>query len=207
MASEAHDEPEAVDGRAALADLKQIGPVTADLLAEAGVTAADVRRKRVSYRDLVDAGVNAGVAAKIRREHSLPWTLEEAAADLDRRSRNVRGLRDGEREWVAATGSRSDRGGDDGEREWVEASYDETAETDGSGDGAAAEAAWRERSTSDPVTVLSGVGGDEAGLLADEGVDTVRRLATSDPEYLADRIGRSAEEVRAWHDEARSRTN
>lgn len=95
------------DGLEALA---YVGPRTAERMAAAGVTASDVREKQVSYRDLVSAGVNAGVAAKLRREHSLHWTLDEQCADLDRRSEQVRGLRDGEREWVAAARSGDDAG-------------------------------------------------------------------------------------------------
>lgn len=206
MAGDEGDDAPGGTGEETLTDLRQIGSVTADLLSAAGFDAEDVRRKRVSYRDLVEAGVNAGVAAKIRREHSLPWTIDDAAADLDRRSRNVRGLRDGEREWVANANSRDDGRDRDGEREWVERSYD-GAEADGSGDAAAAEAAWRERATSDPVTVLAGVDADAASRLADAGVDTVRRLATSDPEHLADRVGTSVERVREWVAAAKSRTD
>jgi len=45
------------------------------------------------------------VAARIRREHSLPWSFDTEAdrSDLNRRSDQVRGLNDGERDWVAAS--------------------------------------------------------------------------------------------------------
>jgi len=72
------------------------------VLSDAGVTAAAVRNKAVSYRGLVDAGVNPGVAAKIRREHSLSWSFE-AGDGLDRRSTQVRGLGSEEAAWVAAS--------------------------------------------------------------------------------------------------------
>lgn len=104
------------DDRERLEDLAYVGPRTAEQLAAADVSADDVREKRVSYRDLVSAGVNPGVAAKLRREHSLHWTLDEQGADLDRRSEQVRGLRDGEREWIAAARSDGDRSTDDGNR-------------------------------------------------------------------------------------------
>lgn len=84
-----------------LRNLAYVGPATAATLEEEGVGADDLLEKAVSYRELVAAGVNPGVAGKLRREHSLRWTHDEER-DLDRRSRGVRGLRDGEREWVAA---------------------------------------------------------------------------------------------------------
>lgn len=99
-----NDRDGAADGDG-LSDLAYVGPRTAERLSAAGVTVGDVREKRVSYRDLVSAGVNSGVAAKLRREHSLHWTLDEQCTDLGRRSEQVRGLRDGEREWVAAARS------------------------------------------------------------------------------------------------------
>lgn len=99
-----------------LQELAYVGPRSAELLAAADVAPADVREKRVSYRDLVDAGVNPGVAAKLRREHSLHWTLDEQGADLDRRSELVRNLRDEERAWIAsARGDASDDASDDGD--------------------------------------------------------------------------------------------
>lgn len=214
---------DAPDDDAALSELAYVGPATEAALAAADVTVADVREKTVSYRELVRAGVNPGVAAKLRREHSLHWTIEEQGADLDRRSKHVRGLRDGEREWVAATdGSRDRTGGEPSgdaaartERAWVEASTDgeadagtgTPAETDGAGDAFAAEAAWRERARSPPVTALPAVGPAEADRLEALGVDTVRRLATADPSYLATRLGVSVDRVREWCAAARARTD
>ncbi|GAB6878449.1 hypothetical protein JCM17823_07230 [Halorubrum gandharaense] len=84
------------------ADLKWVGPATAAVFETGDLSAADVRDKRVSFRMLVDAGVNPGVAAKIRREHSLSWSFE-AGDGLDRRSTQVRGLGSEEAAWVAAS--------------------------------------------------------------------------------------------------------
>lgn len=106
MATAQRDDPDDLE------ELAYVGPRTAERLAETGVSVPDVREKRVSYRDLVSAGVNSGVAAKLRREHSLHWTLDERGADLVRRSEQVRGLGDGEREWVAAARS---SGGESGQ--------------------------------------------------------------------------------------------
>jgi hypothetical protein len=96
------DDEAADRGREELVDLKWIGPATERVLSDADLTAATLREKGVSYRGLVDAGVNPGVAAKIRREHSLSWSFE-AGDGLDRRSSQVRGLGSEEAAWVAAS--------------------------------------------------------------------------------------------------------
>ncbi|MEZ3116401.1 hypothetical protein RYH80_10815 [Halobaculum sp. MBLA0147] len=85
--------------------LKFVGPATAERLADAAFGAAEIAAREVSFNMLRAAGVNPGVAAKIRREHSLPWSFEteDSDGDLDRRSTQVRGLGDGERAWVAAS--------------------------------------------------------------------------------------------------------
>lgn len=144
-------------------DLKFVGRATAAAIEAAEFDAQDVADKRVSYRMLVDAAVNPGVAAKIRRWHSLQWSFE-SGDDLSRRSEQIRGLQDEERAWVAssygeaADGASTDRddgtadAGDDPETEWVETARDDpTDETDdpdeasadsGPGDQFAAEADW-----------------------------------------------------------------
>lgn len=115
----------------AFEELRFVGPKTAAALADSPIDVEDVARKRVSYRDLTANGVHPGVAAKIRREHSLSWSFDAEDGDLSRRSSQVRGLDDDERAWVAASS------------EWAaEAS---AAETDGSGDATSAESAWRTR--------------------------------------------------------------
>ncbi|SEH55417.1 hypothetical protein SAMN05192561_10682 [Halopenitus malekzadehii] len=85
-----------------LTELRWIGPATAAELEAAGVDATDVTAKRVSYRSLVDTGVNPGVAAKIRREHSLSWSFE-AGEGLESRSTQIRGLGRAEADWIAAS--------------------------------------------------------------------------------------------------------
>ena len=250
-----------------LTDLQFIGDATASVLEEMDVTVKDVRRKTVSYRQLVDAGVNPGVATKIRREHSLSWNLDGGGDDLDNRSNTVRGLRDGERSWVAASqsdwqddgddspirdGDWTPSGGGDGAAggaevgddtatdeaplesgDWVADDSDDwpaaaesgdsptrigdwsptsggedgdvTAEADGSGAAAAAESAWRERSRPDPVTDLDVVDEEDAELLADAGVTSIRRLATSDPYHVADVLLVDEETVVEWRDAAADR--
>lgn len=83
-------------------ELKFVGPATAAALEDATFSAQDVVDKDVSYRMLLEAGVNPGVAAKIRRYHSLPWSFDNDG-DLDRRSEQVRGLKEAEAAWVASS--------------------------------------------------------------------------------------------------------
>lgn len=137
-----------------------MGPATAAVLADAPFDAADVRDKAVSYRMLIDAGVNPGVAARIRREHSLAWSFESEGEDLARRSTQVRGLGDAERAWVAA--SSGDWQADDADRPTADGESDagggdrsgpadgdiggspetEEHEEPAESDGAAGERAW-----------------------------------------------------------------
>lgn len=203
-------------------ELKYVGPATAAILAAAEFDADAVRRKAVSYRMLVDAGVNPGVAARIRREHSLAWSFESEGEDLRRRSAQVRGLGDAERAWVAASSgdwqaderspadgaddaaddSRSET--DDAERAWVAASGDarESTKTDGSGDPVAAESAWRDRSRPTPVGSLDVVTPEEAADLAEAGITSVRALALADPAAVADALDRDADRVAKLRDAA-----
>ncbi|MFB6269715.1 MAG: hypothetical protein ABEH83_07210 [Halobacterium sp.] len=219
------------DTRDALLSLQQVGPATADVLADAGVDAEAVESKAVSHAQLVDLGVNPGVAARIRREHSLQWSFE-GGEDLDRRAEQVRGLQDDERDWVAA--SYGDEASADGsgdataeEAAWREGQGavvgDERAADDDdptveesawrskswpNGDDhesslEAGEAAWREQSTPTPVTVLDGIADGDAKLLARAGVTSVRSLATAHVEQVADSLGISTDVVAAWKETAR----
>ncbi|MFD1566595.1 DUF7409 domain-containing protein [Halolamina litorea] len=84
-------------------DLKYVGPATATAIEGAEFSGQAVADKEVSYRMLLEAGINPGVAAKIRRHHSLAWSFNNDG-DLDRRSTQVRGLQDEEAAWVASSG-------------------------------------------------------------------------------------------------------
>lgn len=238
--------------------LRFVGPKTADALRDSNVDVEDIVRKRVSYRDLTERGVHPGVAAKIRREHSLSWSFDSADSDLSRRSSQVRGLDDEERAWVAASsgwtddddnaaetdGSGDAAGGEsawraqtgggtaadsaddptrDQEAAWREKSVDgETADdvrddetawreraTESAGEADAspvdAEAAWREQSAPTPVTVLDDVDATHAEQLSDAGIRSVRRLATADPESVADALELDQSRVERWCDAARAR--
>lgn len=186
--------------------VKYVGPATAETLAEASFGVDDIREKAVSYRMLVDAGVNPGVAARIRREHSLAWSFESEGDDLGRRSSQVRGLGDAERAWVAASSGdwqeEESKPEPDGEAAWVAASGGDGAKADGSGDPVAAESAWRDRSRPTPVGSLDGVGATEAADLAEAGITSVRALASADPEAVAAALDRDADRVAELRDVA-----
>ncbi|MEA1929990.1 MAG: helix-hairpin-helix domain-containing protein [Euryarchaeota archaeon] len=96
------DSPESSTVEAALESVRFVGPATAAVLEREGYDATAITDKRVSFRMLVEAGVNPGVAAKIRREHSLSWSFD-SGGDLDRRSAQIRGLGSAEAEWIAAS--------------------------------------------------------------------------------------------------------
>lgn len=84
-----------------LQSLRFIGPVTADTLESLDIDSADIRAKNVSYSLLLDYGVNPGVAGKIRREHSLPWSFDHTDGEtLRRRASHINGLREDERAWI-----------------------------------------------------------------------------------------------------------
>jgi hypothetical protein len=144
------------DGRSVTepTDLKFVGSATAEVIVDASFDAEDIADKRVSYSMLVAAGVNPGVAAKIRRCHSLSWSFDSGSG-LDRRSEQVRGLQDGERAWVAASSGdwteQSDESADSGEV----GELGETAET-----GADREEDWTPGDG--PATPSRAGGGDDA---------------------------------------------
>ncbi len=173
-------------------DVKFVGPKTAECLEAASVDPLAIPDKEVSYRTLVDAGVNPGTATRIRREHSLPWTRETSPGeDLDQRSQQVRGLQDEEAAWVAESSG-----------DW-ELSDPEPAEADGSGSAEAEEAAWRDRTRPDPVTEVDGIGEARQEKLARAGITSVRSLATADPQLVADVLGLEVGRVEEWVDAAR----
>ena len=102
------DAPDDVDPHAVerLTDIHFVGPATAEVLARAEFDATGIPEKTVSYEMLMNAGVNPGVATRLRKKHSLPWSFggeNESDDSLEQRSEKVRGLQDGERAWVAAS--------------------------------------------------------------------------------------------------------
>lgn len=200
--------PDGVSVAEELTDIKFVGPATEPVLEGAGVEPVDIRERRVSHAELVDAGVNPGVAAKIRREHSLSWSLE-GGEDFDRRAEQVRGLQDGEREWVAASGGdwedsdsttpeKAESG--DPDTEWTRRPWpnkpDETSEFD-------AEAEWRDRSIPTPVSAIEALDREQRASLAEAGITSVRRLATCNPVEVAASLDIEESQVREWRADAR----
>ena len=221
------DGTESSTAETGLESVRYVGPATAAVLEREGYDAAAITEKRVSYRMLVDAGVNPGVAAKIRREHSLSWSFD-SGSDLDRRSEQIRGLGSAEAEWVAAsagdweddsTAAAEIDSTDEADDSWGAeptpwpthgestdtdtATTGDTATTDGSGDAISAEAAWRARSKPTPVTDLDVVDAAAAEQLAEAGITSVRSLATADPEHVADVLGLTKRVVDEWYQAAR----
>lgn len=178
-----------------LRDLHFVGPVTARLLKEGDISVADIQQKNVSYRQLVELGINRGVAAKIRREHSLPWTITGMGSDLSRRSRTVNGLSEAERQWVAQSDA-------DWESDEVTASH-RPARPELAKDVLGFELIDEPPELTD-VGVLDGVDEDDAAALAEAGINTVRRLATVDPSEVADALDRDGDIVKDWHQKARN---
>ncbi|MFH5798793.1 helix-hairpin-helix domain-containing protein [Haladaptatus sp. CMAA 1911] len=170
-------------------DVKYVGPATAAVLEGVSFGVEDIRNRTVSYEMLRGADVNPGVAGRLRREHSLSWSFE-SGNDLRGRSTQVRGLRDEERAWIAASSG-------DWERETPE-----TATTDGSGDAKAEEAAWRDRSSPDPVTDVPEIDERLAEELAEAGITSVRSLAIANPERVADSLAFDQDRVVEWCDSA-----
>ncbi|MWV63640.1 hypothetical protein GRS48_02205 [Halorubrum sp. JWXQ-INN 858] len=191
-----HDEPRATA-------LKWVGRATAETLAAAGLSAADVTEKRVSYRRLVDAGVNPGVAAKIRREYSLSWSFE-AGDGLDRRSAQVRGLGEAEAAWVAASAGDWESAADGAAAGSADgSSTDPAAAPTDTGEGvfdARGTEAWRSRSRPTPLSTLPTVDGDEDAidLLAEAGITSVRSLATAHRDRVAAALGVDRDRLDGW---------
>ena len=199
---------------AELTDLKFVGPATKAVLERAGVGPKDIDNRRITHAELIRSGVNPGVAARIRREHSLSWTLE-GGEDLDRRAEQVRGLQDEERAWVAASSKGWESGdevvssssdsrdaAEEAEIEWR--SQEWPMEDEDEPDDLAAEAAWRERSRPEPVTEIDGIGERFATRLSEAGINSVRSLATCDPDRVATSLDLPEQRVRKWREAARA---
>lgn len=180
-------------------DLLFVGPATAPLLDESEIDPSDLRERRVSYRQLVEAGVNPGVAGKLRREFSLPWSLAGFDSHLDRRSRSIRGLSEAEKLWVARS-----------EDEWEVGPADVTPSTreddEDEGYGATLDLAVVGDGGSQitPLSNVEWLSEDAIDQLANAGITTVRRLATIDPEPVAEATGLSEGSVRSWREQARA---
>jgi len=212
----------------ALSSLRFIGPVTADILTEAAVDAATVREKRISYLMLVEMGVNPGVAAKIRREHSLAWSFR-SGGDLTRRSMQVRGLGSEEAAWVAASAgdwerpanqpqqadTRADRPAADSDPEstadtnqpsesifetpWPTHSGQlDAVEATTPSDSRLAEAVWRAQSKPTPLSAVDGLDQRAIDQLQSAGITSVRSLVVANPERIATVLSIDCDRFEAW---------
>ncbi|MFB6300989.1 MAG: hypothetical protein ABEH65_12095 [Halobacteriales archaeon] len=92
--------------------LRWVGPATAECIAGAPFSAEDILNKRVSFIELIKAGINRSVAHQLRREYSLVWSFRwRPGSDLERRADRVRGLTEAERTWVAESSRRAPESG------------------------------------------------------------------------------------------------
>lgn len=157
-------------------------------LTSAEVDPEAVADKEYSYRMLLDAGVDETVATALRRRFSLPWSFE-SDADLDRRSSEVRGLGDAEREWIAVSG----------DEDWKTFEYDHADPITARNDGPD-ERPWPKPT---PVTAVTGVSADDAATLADAGIVSAERLATVDAATVANLLEFDVLHVRTWRYNAR----
>lgn len=101
--------------------LRHVGPATAAVLEGAPIDAADIVARRVSHRHLIEAGVNPGVAERLRREYGLLWAFRwhPGDVDLDRRAAALPDAGPAERRWIAASADA-----------WRERSYEPSADPD-----------------------------------------------------------------------------
>ena len=177
-----------------LTALAFVGRKTARLLVDGGIDASDIDGKRVSYTGLVDAGVNPGVAARIRRAHSLSWSFTSDGADLERRSAQVRGLGDAERAWVAASSG-----------DWETRDWPVGGGRDRPGDPGTPElgSVWEELSRPTALSTLPDIDADLVARFHEGGIRSVRRLATVDAVTVADALALDEETVRRWRATAR----
>lgn len=167
-----------------LAGLDGVTPVAAAQLTAAGITASDVTDKRVTYRDLVDAGVEQGVAMDLRRQYSLSWS-STLGDGLDERAESMGGLQDDERDWVAASTS-----------DWEELGVREYAPVEREPVDI-----WADRERPTPVgTVVDGWVADQ---LATAGITSVRQLARVDAAALAEALDVNVMQARTWRFSAR----
>ena len=165
-----------------------VDPAVRAALEDAGVSLESIADKRRSYRSLLDAGVDESVATALRRQFSLPWSFE-ADGDLDRRSSEVRGLGEREREWVAASAT-EDWQAFDAARTRVEDDESEAPKE-------------RPYPRPTPVATVTGVSPENAERLAEAGVISAERLATIDAGEVAKVLELDVLHVRLWRYNAR----
>ena len=96
-------------------DLRYVGPATAQVIEDAPFSPSAIHDREISYSELLEAGVNSGVAGKLRREYSLVWAFDwVTGAYLEERANQVGGLDPEQRRWIASS-PRSEEQNDPGE--------------------------------------------------------------------------------------------
>ncbi|SDQ50533.1 hypothetical protein [Natronobacterium texcoconense] len=159
-----------------------------DALEAADLDPEGVPEKQYSYRALLDEDIDESLADELRRRFSLPWSYE-SDGDLDRRSSEVRGLADSEREWIAVSG----------DEDWQSFDY-ETEDVDVVPREKPDERPYPKPT---PVTAVTGVGPDDAEKLAEAGILSAERLATVNAFEVASALDLDVLHVRTWRHNAR----
>ncbi|WP_435317867.1 DUF7409 domain-containing protein [Haloarchaeobius sp. TZWSO28] len=184
MGADDHGGRELVADADAADALEEVSPAAVDELVDADVTPEDLAEKRVTYMDLVEAGVDQDVAGEIRRHYSLTWA-SRMGDGLDDRAKEMGGLQAGERDWVAAsTADWEDLGVpeyDPVEREAIDI--------------------WAEHERPTPVERV--VNDWVADNLAEAGISSVSQLADVDAQALADALDVNVMQARTWRFAAR----
>ncbi|AHF98962.1 hypothetical protein HALLA_08870 [Halostagnicola larsenii XH-48] len=169
-------------------DDSRIEERTRESLERADIDPRRVSEKAYSFRMLLEAGLEESVAAHLRRRFSLPWSFE-TDGDLDKRSTEVRGLGEAEREWVVASADEN----------WQ--AFENVSPPDREAESTeATERSWP-RPT--PVERVTGVGPDDADRLATAGITSAERLATIHAAEVADALELNVLHVRIWRHNAR----
>ncbi|WP_435360677.1 DUF7409 domain-containing protein [Haloarchaeobius sp. DFWS5] len=178
--------PEVLASADEFGGLDGVPAAAAEELADAALEPADITEKRVTYVDLVDAGVDEETATAIRRRYSLTWS-STLGDGLDDRAAEMGGLQRGERDWVAASTS-----------DWEDlgvAEYDPVERE--------AIDYWADHERPEPVWRVV----DEyvAERLEEAGISSVRQLAGVDADALAEALGVPTMQARTWRFAARQR--
>lgn len=181
--------PSATDGPELEVDERTaLRPDERETLEAAEIDPEAIGEKEYSYRMLLDAGIDESTADALRRRFSLPWSFE-SDGDLERRSSEVRGLGDAEREWIAVSG----------DEDWQSFDYEHSPVAAVSRETPSE----RPYPRPTPVTAVTGVGPDDADRLAEAGVRSAERLATISAFEVANVLDLNVLHVRTWRHNAR----
>lgn len=182
----ARDADDGPESEPTLTELPGVDEDVGEELASADVTPADLTDRRVSFRGLVERGVDPETAARLRTEFSLHYA-STLGDDLSERSDAMDNLGTNERAWIAAS---------DGD--WETAEYDPVLEEREEAD------VWADRERPTPVTTVAGVGRADAERLAEAGVESVKQLGWVDAGVVAEATDLDVRAVRTWRFAARN---